>query len=173
MVERSASARFAWQARGSWLRTHFTSVHPTAGAVANRLGTELRATARPGEGDARALTLGVEGARSDVTSDLFGSHAQHELAAYGEGEARTGPARLSAGARLDARALDGAGFDAVLSPRVGVVLPTAAGTWRLSAGRGLRRPPPCQPSLSTPALRVRASPQPRLPSPTPLGLQCG
>src|SRR5260370_11038176 len=38
---------FAWQARGSWLRTHFTSVHPTAGAVANRLGTELRATARP------------------------------------------------------------------------------------------------------------------------------
>src|SRR5260370_8212715 len=82
---------FAWQARGSWLRTHFTSVHPTAGAVANRLGTELRATARPGEGDTSVLTVGVEGARSDVTSDLFGRPTQNEPAAYAEGHVPPGP----------------------------------------------------------------------------------
>jgi iron complex outermembrane receptor protein len=140
VLERTASARFAWQARGSWLRTHFTSVQPIAWSVANRFGTELRATVRPGEGDDRVLTIGAEGARSDVTSDLFGVHAQNELAAYGEGEARAGRARLSVGARLDARALDGAGFGASVSPRVGAVLPTAAGTWRVSAGRGFRAP---------------------------------
>jgi len=108
VLDRTASARFAWQARASWLRTHFTSAHPNAGAVSNRIGTELRATARPGEGDAGIWTIGAEAARSDVTSDLFGSHAQTELAAYGEGETRVGRARLSVGVRLDARAPDGA-----------------------------------------------------------------
>jgi outer membrane receptor protein involved in Fe transport len=173
ILERTASARFAWQARGSWLRTHFTSVQPSAGAVANRFGTELRATARPGEGDARVLTIGVEGARSDVTSDLFGSHAQNELAAYGEGELPAGPARLSVGARLDARALDGAGFDAVLSPRAGAVLPTVAGTWRLSAGRGFRAPSMAERFVSTVAFGLQVRPNPGLEAETAWAFELG
>jgi outer membrane receptor protein involved in Fe transport len=173
VLERAASARFAWQARGSWLRTHFTSVQPSAAAVANRFGTELRATARPGEGDVRVLTIGVEGARSDVTSDLFGSHAQNEFAAYGEGEVRAGPARLSVGARLDARALDGAGFDGVLSPRAGIVLPTAAGTWRLSAGRGFRAPSMAERFVSTVAFGLQVTPNPWLESETAWAFELG
>jgi iron complex outermembrane receptor protein len=173
VLERTASARFAWQARGSWLRTHFTSVQPSAGAVANRLGTELRATARPGEGDTSVLTVGVEGARSDVTSDLFGSHAQNELAAYGEGEVRAGRVRLSVGARVDARALDGAGFDAVVSPRAGAVLPTAAGTWRLSAGRGFRAPSLAERFVSTTAFGLRVIPNPGLQSETAWAFELG
>jgi iron complex outermembrane receptor protein len=173
ILERTPSARFAWQARGSWLRTHFTGVQPSAWSVANRFGTELRATARPGEGDDRVLTIGVEGARADATSDLFGSHAQNELAAYGEGEARAGAARLSVGARLDALALDGAGFDAVLSPRAGAVLPTAAGTWRVSAGRGFRAPSMAERFVSTVAFGLRVIPNPRLESETAWAFELG
>lgn len=173
VLERTASAPLAWQARGSWLRTHFTSVHPAAGAVANRFGTEVRATARPGEGDAGVLTIGVEGARSDVTSDLFGIHAQNELAAYGEGEVPAGRARFSLGARLDGRALDGAGFDAVLSPRVGAVLPTAAGTWRLSAGRGFRAPSLAERFVSTTAFGLQVIPNPGLASETAWAFELG
>ena len=173
VLERTASARFAWQARGSWLRTHFTSVQPSEWAVANRFGTELRGTVHPGEGDARVLTVGVEGARSDVTSDLFGSHAQSELAAYGEGEVRAGAARLSVGARLDARALDGAGFDAILSPRAGAVLPTAAGTWRLSAGRGFRAPSMAERFVRTAAFGLQVIPNPGLESETAWAFELG
>jgi iron complex outermembrane receptor protein len=173
VLERTASAGFAWQARASWLRTHFTSAQPNAWAVSNRIGTELRATARGGEGDARVLTTGVEAARSDVTSDLFGSHAQTELAAYGEGEQPAGRARLSAGVRLDARAPDGAGFEAVLSPRAGVVLPTASGSWRLSLGRGFRAPTMAERFIRTVAHGLQVIPNPNLASETAWAFELG
>src|SRR5439155_15220949 len=74
-LERTPSARFAWQARGSWLRTHFTNASPHDWAVANRFGGELRGTARPGSADDCVVTVGTEGVRSDVTSDIFGDHS--------------------------------------------------------------------------------------------------
>ena len=145
-LDRTPSARFAWQARGSWLRTHFTDFNPDDWSVSNRLGAELRGVRRGSGGDDRVVTFGLEGAHSDVTSDIFGDrgqvgdHSQVELAAYGEAEQLVGPARLTAGTRLDYFSVDGAKQTAVLSPRIGAVLPTGAGTWRASAGRGFRAP---------------------------------
>jgi iron complex outermembrane receptor protein len=145
-LDRTPSARFAWQARGSWLRTHFTDFNPDDWSVSNRLGAELRGVLRGSGGDDRVVTFGLEGAHSDVTSDIFGDrgqvgdHSQVEVAAYGEAERPVGPARLTAGTRLDYFSVDGAKQTAVLSPRIGAVLPTGAGTWRASAGRGFRAP---------------------------------
>jgi outer membrane receptor for ferrienterochelin and colicins len=145
-LDRTPSARFAWQARGSWLRTHFTDFNPDDWSVSNRLGAELRGVLRRSGGDDRVVTLGLEGAHSDVMSDIFGdrgqvgNHSQVEWGAYGEAEQRIGPARLTAGSRLDYFSVDGAKQTAVLSPRIGAVVPTRAGTWRASVGRGFRAP---------------------------------
>ena len=155
-VERTASAQFAWQARASWVRTHFTDVNPDNWGVANRYGTELRGTFRPGGDSDRVLTIGLEAARADVTSDIFGGHAENEVSAYGEGERRVGSVRLSAGARVDEIGLVGGGLAGQLSPRVGVVWPTRFGTWRGSIGHGFRTPSLAErfPSLVAQGIRV-------------------
>lgn len=139
-LARTPSHRLSWQARGSWLRTHFTDTRPSATefAVSNRVGVELRAQVYPAE--TRVATVGAEGTVSDVTSDIFGNHSQGEYAAYGESEQRLGNARLTTGARIDFLAVDGGGLAAVLSPRLGAVLPSRIGIWRASAGRGFRAP---------------------------------
>ena len=148
-LERAASASLAWQARGSWLRTHFIDYQPgnNDAATADRFGAELRAVTHPADG--RVVTVGAEGARSDVTSDIFGDHSQNELAAYGESEQRFGRARLTAGARIDYIAVDGGGLSAVVSPRVGAVLETRLGAWRASVGRGFRAPSLAERFVST------------------------
>src|SRR2546422_8350222 len=85
--------------------------------VANRVGAELRALVRPAED--RVVTVGAEGARSDVESDIFGDHAQHELAAYGESEQRLGRARITAGGPGDHIAAGGGGGSAPARPPFG------------------------------------------------------
>ncbi len=134
------SARFAWQVRGSWLRTHFIDYQPGGDdfGIANRFGAEVRGEAHPAE--SRVATVGAEVTRSDARSNIFGTHSQTEFAAYGESEHRFGAARVSAGARIDYMAVDGGGLSAVVSPRAGGVLPTHAGVWRASVGRGFRAP---------------------------------
>src|SRR5207249_2575191 len=161
-LERTASARLAWQARGSWLRTRFNDYQPgnDDAGIANRFGAELRALAHPAEG--RVVTVGAEGARADVTSDIFGDHAQNEVAAYGESEQRVGRARLTAGARIDYIAVDGGGLSAVVSPRVGAVLETSAGAWRTSAGRGFRGPSLAERFVSTVVSGLVVIPNPDL-----------
>lgn len=136
----TASARLAWQIRGSWLRTRFTDFQPSGDdyGTANRFGAELRGEAHPAEN--RVVTVGAEAARSDVQSNIFGAHSQAELAAYGESEHRLGRARLTGGARIDYLAVDGGSLSAVVSPRAGGVLPTRAGAWRASVGQGFRAP---------------------------------
>ncbi|HEY6159222.1 MAG TPA: TonB-dependent receptor [Gemmatimonadales bacterium] len=155
-IERTSSAEFAWQARASWVRTHFTDFNPDNWGVANRYGTELRGTLRPGGDSDRVLTIGVEAARADVTSDIFGEHAQNEVSAYGEGERRIGSVRLSAGARLDEIGPAGGAFAGQVSPRLGVVWPTRWGTWRGSIGHGFRTPSFAErfPSLGAQGIRV-------------------
>ena len=155
-VARTESAEFAWQARASWVRTHFTDFNPDNWGVANRYGTELRGTLRPGGDSDRVLTIGLEAARADVTSDIFGGHAENEISAYGEGERRVGSVRVSAGARVDEIGLAGGGLAGQLSPRVGVVWPTRFGTWRGSIGHGFRSPSLAErfPSLVAQGLRV-------------------
>jgi len=158
-VERTSSAGFAWQARASWVRTHFTDSKPDDWGVANRYGTELRGTLRPGGGDSdRVLTIGVEAARADVTSDIFGGRAQHELSAYGEGEQRIGSVRLSVGARVDEIGPVGGTLGGHVSPRVGVVWPTRLGTWRGSVGHGFRTPSLAERFVSTVAFGIRVVP---------------
>ena len=78
-----SSDRFAWQARGSWLRTRFADYRRTAtdASVANRFGLEVRAEAHPDA--ARTVLVGGEATLSDVASDIFGNHSQSEFAAYG------------------------------------------------------------------------------------------
>ena len=141
-LEHTVSPRESWLARGSWLRTDFTDYRRPTGdfGVANRYGAEMRGLVRPAA--SRIVTVGAEGAVSDVSSDIFGGHWQDEFAAYGESEQRLGPARVTAGARVDYIAVDGGGLSAVVSPRAGLVVPGGRGTlvWRGSAGRGFRAP---------------------------------
>jgi len=145
-LDHTPSPEVSWQARTSWLRTDFTDYrHPVGDfGVANRYGAEMRGVIHPasGAGAGRVVTVGVEAALSRVTSDIFRGHSQDEFAAYGESEQQVGPAQASAGARLDYLAVDGGGLTAVVSPRVGLVLPGAGDRvrWRVSAGRGFRAP---------------------------------
>src|SRR5207244_9884344 len=139
-LDLSAPAECPPQAPASWVPPHFTDFRPYNWGAANRYGTELRGTLRPGGDSDRVLTVGLEAARADVSSDIFGRHAENELSAYGAGERRVGPVRLSAGARVDEIGLVGGGLAGQLSPRVGVVWPTRFGTWRGSIGHGFRTP---------------------------------
>ncbi|PYO27958.1 MAG: hypothetical protein DMD73_07280, partial [Gemmatimonadetes bacterium] len=172
-LERTASAEFAWQARASWVRTHFTDFQPYNWGVANRYGTELRGTLRPGGDSDRVLTVGLEAARADVTSDIFGGHAENELSAYGEGERRVGSVRLSAGARVDEIGLVGGGLAGQLSPRVGVVWPTRFGTWRGSIGHGFRTPSLAERFSSLVAFGIRLVPDSTLAAETAWAFELG
>ena len=174
MVEHRASERFAWQARGSWGRTHFTDFQRAGDdwGVANRFGVEFRGEVHP-TGD-RVVTGGAEGSFSDVRTNIFTgdsnpasnvarTHDQREFAVYAEGERQVGMVRLAAGARIDHIDVDGGGLATVLSPRLGVVLPTAhAGVWRASAGRGFRAPSLAERFVSTVVQGIPVVPNPDL-----------
>jgi len=184
-LERTPSARFTWQARGSWLRTHFTDLHhqgPDDFGVANRFGAEVRGEAHAARGG--VVTVGAEGSYSDVTSNIFTgvtaatsdtvrSHDQTAFAAYGEGEHQAGQVRLTAGARMDFIARDGGSVSSVLSPRVGAVLPTGAGTWRASIGAGFRAPSLAELFVSTSAFGYRVIPNPDLQHETAWSFELG
>ena len=172
-LDRTASPTFAWQARGSWLRTHFTDFNPDDQSVSNRLGAEVRGVLRPFGDDDRVVTAGVEGARTDVTSDIFGDHTQGEFAAYGEAEGRLGRLRLSVGTRLDYLGVDAAGRSVVASPRIGAVVPTAAGRWRASVGRGFRAPTLAERFVTTRAFGFDVIPNPDLDPETAWSFEVG
>ncbi len=161
-VERTVSDRLSWQARASWFRTHFEDVFPTSSdfAVANLFGAELRAVAAPAPD--QVVTVGGEGALATVTSDFFGGHTQGEYAAYGESERRRGALRLTVGARVDFLTVDGGGMTAVVSPRAGLVLPSGAGVWRLSAGHAFRAPSIAERFVSTVVDGLPVIPNPNL-----------
>jgi iron complex outermembrane receptor protein len=172
-LDRTASGSLAWQARASWLRSHFTDYNPDDWSVSDRLGAELRGTVRVAGGDDRVITAGMEAAHTDVTSDIFGDHSQVELSPYGEAEQRVGRFRLTAGVRLDDIAVDGAGKATVLSPRVGAVLPSAFGTWRASAGRGFRAPTLAERYVTTRAFGFEVIPNPDLDPETAWSFELG
>src|SRR5712692_9458606 len=105
--------------------------------------------------------------RKRVTSDIFGSHTQAELAAYGQSEQQMGNARVSGGARLDFLAVDGGSLTAVASPRIGVTIPTDGrghdgGVLRASIGRGFRAPTIAERFVHTFALGFEVIPNPNL-----------
>jgi outer membrane receptor for ferrienterochelin and colicins len=166
-VRTTVSPQFAWTARGSWLRTHFTDIRRSATefGVGNRLGAEARIEAHPES--TRTVVVGAEATFSDVTSDIFGDHSQSEFAAYGQSEQRLGPVRVSGGARLDFMAVDGGSLTAFVSPRIGMTLPTDHrerdnGTLRASVGRGFRSPTMAERFVRTVALGFRIVPNPTL-----------
>ena len=177
--------RGSWQARGSWGRTHFTDFQRTRDdwGVANRYGVEFRGEVHP-KGD-RVLTLGAEGDFSDVSTNIFTgnpdpttnavrTHDQREFAAYVEGERPGRRVRLTAGARIDHIDVDGGGLATVLSPRLGVVLPTArAGVWRASAGRGFRAPSLAERFISTVVQGIPVVPNPYLDPETAWSFEVG
>ena len=162
VVSREPSPTVSWLARGSWLRTDFTDYQRAGNdfGIANRFGGELRAVIHPDPG--RVVTVGGEVAFSDVTSDIFGVHTQAEYAAYGEGEHGLGAARLTTGARIDFLAVDGGGLTAVVSPRLGGVLPVGRGVWRASLGRGFRAPSLAERFVTTFVSGIRVVPNPTL-----------
>ena len=184
-VEHRASGHFAWQARGSWGRTHFTDFQRTRDdwGVANRYGVEFRGDVHP-RGD-RVLTLGTEGTFSDVRTNIFTgdsnpmsnvvrTHDQHEFAAYVEGERQHGRVWLAAGARIDHIDVDGGRLATVLSPRLGVVLPTSRlGVWRASAGRGFRAPSLAERFVSTVVQGIPVVPNPNLDPETAWSFELG
>lgn len=166
--DRTSSPTFAWQARASWLRTHFTDVNPDDWSVANRLGAELRGVLHAGGGDDRVFTMGVEAAHTGVTSDIFGDsgrvgdHTEIEFAPYGQAEQRIGRLRLTAGTRLDHVTVDDSVQTTVVSPRIGAVLTSRLGTWRASVGRGFRAPTVAERYVTTRALGFQVVPNPSL-----------
>jgi len=165
-IRSTLSPQFAWQARGSWLRTHFTDIRSTTEyGVGDRFGTEARIEAHPDSN--RSVLVGGEVTFSRVTSDIFGSHTQAELAAYGQSEQQMGNARVSGGARLDFLAVDGGSLTAVASPRIGVTIPTDGrghdgGVLRASIGRGFRAPTIAERFVHTFALGFEVIPNPNL-----------
>ena len=157
------SERLAWQARGSWLRTHFIDVRRSTSefGIGNRFGAEARVEAHPDS--ARTVLVGGEATFSDVSSDIFGNHSQSEFAAYAESEQGVGTARVSAGARIDFLAVDGGSLSAVVSPRIGGTLPTGGGgVMRASVGRGFRAPTMAERFVRTVALGFEVIPNPNL-----------
>ena len=167
-LDRTSCPSFAWQARGSWLRTHFTDANPDDWSVANRLGAEARGVLHVGGGDDRVFTAGIEGAHTGTRSDIFGDsgrvgdHTEIELAPYGEAEQRIGRLMLTAGARLDHVIVDDSIATTVASPRIGAVMPSALGTWRASAGRGFRAPTLAERYVTTTAFGFKVVPNPDL-----------
>ena len=177
-VRTTVSPRLAWVARGSWLRTHFTDVRRSATefGISDRVGTEGRIEAHPDS--TRTVIVGAEATFSDVTSDIFGSHTQSEFAAYGQSDQRVGPVRVSGGARLDFLAVDGGSLTAVVSPRVGITLPTDrlgpdGGTLRASVGRGFRSPTMAERFVRTTALGFEIIPNPTLSPETAWSFEVG
>jgi len=163
VVSREPSPAVSWLARVSWLRTDFTDYQSPRNdfSIANRFGGEVRGVVHPDHG--RVVTVGGEVAYSDVLrSDIFGVHTQAEYAAYGEGEHGLGAARLTTGARIDFLAVDGGGLTAVVSPRLGGVLPVGRGVWRASMGRGFRAPSLAEQFVSTFVSGIRVIPNPSL-----------
>ena len=176
IVTRTPTVNIAWSTRLSWLRTRFTDVYPgrrppfapSDWAVANRYGGEARLVTRHDTG--QVVTVGVEVAHSDVSSNVFsgdttggsGGHMQDEYAAYAEAEQVMGPLRATLGARGDFLAVDGGGVTAFVSPRGGLVWPTRTGSWRASLGRAYRAPSLAERFVTTYALGFRVIPNPAL-----------
>ena len=166
-VRTTVSPQFAWSARGSWLRTDFTDVRRSASefGIGDRFGLAGQIESRPAT--TRAVVVGVEATLSDVSSDIFGNHTQSEFAAYGQSEQRVGRLNLSGGARVDFLAVDGGSLTAVVSPRLGLTVPTDqrerdGGTLRASVGRGFRSPTMAERFVRTVALGLEVVPNPTL-----------
>jgi outer membrane receptor for ferrienterochelin and colicins len=166
-VRTTVSPQIAWVARGSWLRTHFIDLRPPTSeyGVSDRIGAEGRIEAHPDS--TRTAVVGAEATYSDATSDIFGDHSQQEFAAYGQSDQRLGKLRMSGGARLDFLAVDGGSLTAVVSPRVGLTVPTDSrahdgGMLRVSAGRGFRAPTTAERFVHTTALGLEVVPNPTL-----------
>src|SRR5256886_15412827 len=101
--------------------------------------------------------------RRPPRSTLFPYTTLFRSAAYAEGERQHGKVRLAAGARIDHIDVDGGRLATVLSPRLGVVLPTSrAGVWRASVGRGFRAPSPAQRFVSALGPGIPVVPNPHL-----------
>ena len=166
-VRTIVSPQFGWVARGSWLRTKFSDIRRSATefGIGDRFGAEARIEAHPES--LRTVVVGAEATFSDVSSDIFGSHSQSEFAAYGQSDQRIRALRVSGGARLDFLAVDGGSLTAVVSPRVGLTLPTDrrerdGGTLRASIGRGFRSPTMAERFVRTVALGFEVVPNPTL-----------
>ncbi len=178
-VDRTVSGAFAWRARGSWLRSHFTDYNPDDWSVSDRLGAELTGVLHAAGGDDRVVTVGMEGAHTAITSDIFGdsgrvgSHTQVDIGPYAEAEQRVGRVRLTAGLRLDDIVVDGARKATVLSPRVGAAIGSGVGTWRASAGRGFRAPTLAERYVTTRAFGFEVIPNPDLDPETAWSFELG
>ena len=166
-IRSTVSPQFAWQARGSWLRTHFIDLRGSASeyGIGDRFGAEARIESHPDTN--RSVLVGAEGTFSRVASDIFGGHTQAEFAAYGQSEQHIGSARVSGGARLDFLAVDGGSLTAVASPRIGITIPTDrrehdGGVLRASIGRGFRAPTMAERFVHTVALGFEVIPNPNL-----------
>ncbi|UCC73862.1 MAG: TonB-dependent receptor [Gemmatimonadota bacterium] len=114
------------------------------------------------------LTLGGEGAYTDVDADLFGKHDLTDLALYAQAELPlTSWLTLTGGLRRDIRLVDGGSlgdpWSEELSPRAGLlVLPDARTRLRASIGEGFRAPSVAELFTETVVSGFRVVPNPEL-----------
>lgn len=107
---------------------------------ATRMGTNLRIAFNPGEH--HALTAGVDGAGTALSSSYFGAKGIADVAPYAQEEwTLAAPVRITAGVRLDYHHAGGGAAEASVNPKVGVAYaPVGPFTARASFGRGYRAP---------------------------------
>jgi outer membrane receptor for ferrienterochelin and colicins len=140
---------------------------------AERIGAETFVWGGELKGDWQAaswlmLTLGGEGAYSDVNADLFGKHDLTDLATYLQAEVGlTSWLTLTGGLRGDVRLIDGGSlgdpWSSELSPRAGLVLaPDARTRVRASLGKGFRAPSAAELFTETVVGGFRVVPNPDL-----------
>ena len=103
--------------------------------VSDQVTADIAARVPLGAG--RDVAIGGEWIRETLESNALGQRAQNRVAVFGEVTSPVGPARASAGVRVDRRE----GFETFVSPSASVSLPVSdAVTLRGQAGRAFRTP---------------------------------
>ncbi len=127
-----------------------------------RLGTDILVSLRPWK--KQTVTVGGEGSRTAVSSNILGEPVLHDLALYAQDELRiSNKLKGSLGIRLDYHKAESSDAELNLSPKLGFVFRHSdALSYRLSVSRGYRAPSAAEQFVTTTVSGFRVVPNPKL-----------